>query len=150
MILTEKQKARLNKINLKGKGGKDSLLAFAMGHNRKSAKYFDAICPNGQKYEYKKQQSSQFLDPYKFSQMSDKDKEIEILFFVHDEGKISEIYLTDYGNLIETMGYTDEDLKAIAKLYERDCFKNRPNSQIKAELKYEEIKTFQKIYWQKL
>lgn len=146
MILTEKQKRRLAGLNIKGKGGKDSLLAFAMEHNRKSARFFDAICENGEKFEYKKQESSQFLDPYKFSQMSAKDKKIKIIFFMHKSGVVEEIYLTTYKTLIETMGYTDKDLKAIARLYERDCFKNRPNTQIKAELKYEEIKTFQKIY----
>lgn len=146
MKLNKEQIEKLINIDIGGKGGKDSVLAKALGHKRESNKFYDAITETGEVVEYKKQQSSQFLDPYKFSLMTDEQKKIKILFFVHDGKFIKEIYQTNYKTLIKTMGYTAWDLKAIKKLYERKCFLNRPNTQIKAELKLEEIKTFKKIY----
>ena len=62
------------------------------------------------------------------------------------KGKVVEIYETNYKNLIKSMGYSHWDLKAIQKLYKRDCFVNRSNTQIKAELKYSEISKF-KLIW---
>ena len=148
MKLTLKQIKNLEELNVSGKGGKDSLLAEALGFTRKSSKFFDAVSPRGKRWEFKKQQSQQFLDPYKFSQMSVKDKRnIGVLFFMHKKGKIVEIYETNYKELIKTMGYSHYDLQAIQKLYKRDCFDQRP-AQIKAELKYSEISNF-KLIWKK-
>ena len=53
-----------------------------------------------------------------------------------------------YNKLIKTMGYSAWDLKAIKRLYERKCFINRSNTQIKAELKPSEIRKF-KLVWKK-
>jgi len=145
MILTKSQIKKIKSVDVGGRGGKDLIIAEALGHERVSTKFYDAVTKTGETVEYKKQQGSQFLDPYKFSQMSDEEKKIKILFFVHDGSRIKEIYQTDYSNLIDKMGYSDEDLKAIKDLYSRDCFVNRPNTQIKAELKLQEIKTFEKI-----
>jgi len=149
MKLTEQQIKNIIALDVSGKGGKDAELAKALGFSRKSEKYYDAVSRYGKRWEFKKQQSQQFLDPYKFSQMSKKDKRnIGILFFMHKNGKITEIYETNYSQLIKAMGYTHWDLKAIQKLYERDCFVNRSNTQIKAELKYSEISNF-KLIWKK-
>ena len=149
MNLTEKQIKKILNINVSGKGGKDAELAWALGFNRKSEKLYDAVSPCGKKWEFKKQQKQQFLDPYKFSQMTKEEKkDIGILFFVHKDGKIVEIYETNYAKLIKKMGYSHWDLKAIQKLYKRNCFLNRPNTQIKAELKYSEISSF-KLVWKK-
>jgi len=146
MKLSKKQINKLVGVDIGGKGGKDSILAEALGHKRESSKFYDAVTESGEVVEYKKQQSSQFLDPYKFSLMTDEEKKIKILFFMHDGTFVKEVYQTDYKTLIKTMGYSAWDLKAIKKLYERECFLNRPNTQIKAELKIDEIKTFKKIY----
>jgi len=149
MKLTEQQINNIISLDISGKGGKDSELAKALGFTRKSEKYYDAVSRYGKRWEFKKQQKQQFLDPYKFSQMTKEDKRnIGILFFMHKNGKIVEIYETNYKNLIKTMGYSHWDLKAIEKLYKRDCFVNRSNTQIKAELKYSEISKF-KLIWKK-
>ena len=147
MKLTLKQIKNLGKLDVSGKGGKDALIAEAMGFTRKSSKFFDAVSPRGKRWEFKKQQSQQFLDPYKFSQMSKKDKRnIGILFFMHKEGKIVEVYETNYQKLIRAMGYSNKDLEAISSLFKRDCFTKRACAQIKAELKYSEISNF-KLIW---
>ena len=149
MKLTKQQEANLLELDISGKGGKDAEIAIALGFERESAKYHDALDKNGKKWEFKKQQNQQFLDPYKFAQMSKEEKNIDILFFMHKNGKIMEIYKTNYKKLIKTMGYGAWDLKAIKKLYQRQCFVKRSNTQIKAELKYHEIKTFKKIWERK-
>ena len=149
MKLTEEQISNILSIDVSGKGGKDAEIAIALGFNRKSEKFYDAVSPCGKKWEFKKQQKQQFLDPYKFSQMTKEQKNnIGILFFVHKDGKIVEIYETNYKKLIKAMGYSNCDLKAIQTLYKRDCFVNRSNTQIKAELKYSEISKF-KLIWKK-
>ena len=144
--LTICQINRVTTIDVGGQGGKDKQIAEALGHMRESSKLWDAVTKDGKRIEYKKQQGSQFLDPYKFSKMTDEEKKIPILFFMHDGSFIKEIYQTDYATLIKTMRYTASDLKAIRKLYDRKCFRNRPNTQIKAELKSDEIRTFRRIY----
>lgn len=149
MELTQQQINNIVSLDISGKGGKDAELAEALGFTRKSDSFYDAVDDEGNKWEFKKQQTSQFLDPYKFSKMTEKEKKnIGILFFVHKNGKIFEIYKTNYKNLIKIMGYSHWDLKAIQKLYKRECFINRSNTQIKAELKYSEISKF-KLIWKK-
>lgn len=149
MKLTFEQIENIKKLNISGKGGKDAQLACALGFTRKSQPFYDAIGPDGKKWEFKKQRSQQFLDPYKFSKMTKEEKKnIGILFFVHNDGKVVEIYETNYAKLIKSMGYSHWDLKAIQKLYKRSCFVNRSNTQIKAELKYKEISNF-KLIWKK-
>jgi|18_taG_2_1085343.scaffolds.fasta_scaffold13812_2 hypothetical protein len=144
--LTTHQIDRVTAIDVGGKGGKEKQIAEALGHTIQSSGLWDAVTKDGKRVEYKKQQGSQFLDPYKFSKMTEDEKKIPLLFFIHDGSFIKEIHLTDYATLIKTMGYTSADLKAIKKLYDRKCFRNRPNTQIKAELKRDEIRTFKKIY----
>ena len=149
MKLTEQQIIDLIDLDISGKGGKDTQLASALGFTRKSKPFYDAVDSSGKKWEFKKQQSQQFLDPYKFSKMTKEEKKnIGILFFIHKKGKITEIYETNYKDLIKSMGYSHWDLKAIQKLYKRNCFVNRSNTQIKAELKYSEISSF-KLIWKK-
>ena len=145
MKLNKVQIKKLSILDVSGKGGKDAQLAEALGFDRVSSTYYDAIDQKGQKWEFKKQQTQQYLDPYKFSQMSKEDKKIKILFFVHKSGKIVEIYETDYNKLIKTMGYSAWDLKAINKFWQRSCFVKRP-TQPKAELKLKEIKNFKRIW----
>jgi len=148
MKLTKHQKNKLLGLDISGKGGKDAEIAAALGFSRKSSKFYDAVDDVGRKWEFKKQQHCQFLDPYKFAQMTKEERGIQILFFMHKKGKIVEIYKTTYNKLIKTMGYSAWDLKAIKRLYERKCFINRSNTQIKAELKPSEIRKF-KLVWKK-
>jgi len=147
MKISKIQEERILELDVSGKGGKDAQLAAALGFERVSASYYDAIDKSGQEWEFKKQQTQQFLDPYKFSKMSKEEKKIKILFFVHSAGKILEVYETSYNKLIKAMGYTAWDLKAINKFWQRPCFAKRA-TQPKAELKLKEIKNF-KLIWKR-
>jgi len=143
--LTTCQINRLIAIDVGGQGGKDRQIAEALGHTRESSKLWDAVTKDGRRIEYKKQQNNQLLDPYKFSTMSDEDKDVELLFFMHDGKNITEVYHTDYRTLIKTMEFTDEDLEATREAFERECHVKR-SSQVKSVLKRDEIRTFKKIY----
>jgi len=145
MILTKKQIDKLRTADLGGKGGKDATIAEALGHTRQSSRFYDALTEKGEMVEYKKQQTYQYIDPYKLSQMSDEDMKIKILFFVHDGSQVVEIYQTTYAVLTKAMGYSAVDLRAIAKLYERKCFVERKDTQMKAKLLLKEIRCFKKI-----
>ena len=147
MKLTKHQEASILLLDISGKGGKDTEIATALGFERKSARFYDAIDSTGEKWEFKKQQDTQWIDPYKLSELSKEQKKIKILFFMHKKGKVTEIYETDYKKLIKSMGYSARDLKAIKKMYDRQSLSSR-RTQIKAELKGSEIKVFKKV-WQK-
>jgi hypothetical protein len=77
--------------------------------------------------------------------MTKEQKKIGILFFIHKDGEVVEIFETNYKKLIKAMGYGAWDLYAIRKLYKRGCLSERM-TQIKAELKYSEISTFKRIW----
>ena len=147
MIITKQQEDNLTQIDVSGKGGKDAEIATAMGFQRKSEKYYDAVDPSGNKWEFKKQQSQQWIDPYKLAQLTKQEKNIGILFFMHKDGEIVEIYETNYKELIKAMGYTARDLYSIRRLYQKKCLSERA-TQMKSELKYSEISKFKKI-WEK-
>ena len=138
MKFTKKQIKNLKKLNISGKGGKDRLLAEAMGHTRQSAKFYDGVDRKGIQWEYKKQTGIQFFDPYKFSQMTEEEKKIQILFFNHKEGKIVSIHVATYTEVIKTMGYTKRGLFLLNELFKRPEFANRM-TQPKAQLNKTEI-----------
>ena len=148
MKITKEQEKKLLELDVSGKGGKDAQIAIAMGFTRESTRFYDATDPNGKKWEFKKQQRQQWIDPYKLSEMTKEEKKIGILFFMHKDGKILEIFKTNYKNLIKAMGYGAWDLYAIKKIYKRQCLSGRM-TQIKAELKHTEIQTFKKIWERK-
>mgnify|MGYP003151839879 CR=1 FL=1 len=145
MIFSPKQIEAILKLNISGKGGKDRQIAEALGHDRISAKYYDGVDPTGQAWEYKKQRAEQFLDPYKFSQMSEEEKQIPILFFNHIDGKVVSVHKATYAEVIKKMGYTKKGLKMLNKLFRRPEFANRM-TQPKASLSKEEILSFDKIW----
>lgn len=145
MILNKKQVKAILDLNVSGKGGKDRQIAEALGHDRVSAKYYDGVDGKGQVWEYKKQQAEQFLDPYKFSQMTEAERAIPILFFNHVEGEIVSIHKATYAEVIKKMGYTEEGLKMLKNLFKRPEFANRM-IQPKAVLNKEEILSFSKVW----
>tara|TARA_Y100000593_G_C4138832_1_gene251145 strand:+ start:141 stop:629 length:489 start_codon:yes stop_codon:yes gene_type:complete len=145
MKFTKKQIRNLKRLNISGKGGKDRQIAEALGHTRESAKFHDGIDDKGNKWEYKKQTGIQFFDPYKFSQMTEEEKEIPILFFNHKEGEIVSIYMATYAQVIKTMGYTKKGLALLNELFKRPEFANRM-TQPKAQLNKKEIASFKKVW----
>ena len=122
MKITKEQNSKLMKLDVSGWGGHDLQIATALGFTRESARFYDAVDADGVKYE----------------------KNIPILFFVHKDGKITDIYETNYKKLIKRMGMNSWDLKAITKLYKRKAISEA--IQMKSPLNCSSIKTFTKIW----
>ena len=144
MKITKEQSRKLMRLDVSGWGGHDLQIATALGFTRESARFYDAVDADGVKYEFKKQASQQWIDVYKLSQLSADEKSIPILFFVHKDGKITDIYETNYKKLIKRMGMNNWDLKAITKLYKRKAISEA--IQMKSPLNCSSIKTFTKIW----
>ena len=104
MTLTQTQIDNLVKLNVKGAGGKDALLAEALGHERANERLYDATDPAGIPWEYKKQSKDQWLDLIKLSELTEEEKDIGILWFNHKAGKIHSVYLCTYRELMKTLG----------------------------------------------
>ena len=145
MKLYKYQIKALSKINIGGKGGKDAEIAKAMRHKRKSAKYYDALDKKGNPIEYKKQKSIQFFDPIKLAVMTEAEKKIPILFFMHDGKNITAVYYATYDDVIKKMGYTKEELNKLTKLMESSSFSRRMH-QLKAEINQHEIESFTLVH----
>jgi hypothetical protein len=145
MKLYKYQIKALSKINIGGKGGKDAEIAKAMRHKRKSAKYYDALDKSGSPVEYKKQKSIQFFDPIKLAVMSEEEKKIPILFFMHDGKNITAVYCATYDDVIKKMGYTQTELVQLTELMKLPSFSARMH-QLKAQLDKSEIESFTLIH----
>ena len=146
MKISKMQEEKILALNVGGYGGYDAEIATALGYTRESARFYDAIDPQGKKVEFKKQAGLQWIDIYKLSQLSDQEKRITILFFVHEDGAIVDIYETNYKKLIKVMGVGGWDLRAINKLYERDGISD--SIQMKSPLKLSKIQDF-KLIWKR-
>ena len=146
MKINETQEKKLLALDVSGYGGFDAELAIALGFIRKSARFYDAEDINGKKFEFKKQASQQSIDIYKLSQLSDSEKRIPVLFFMHKDGKITEIYKTNYKKLIKAMGLSGWDLHAVSKLYKRAAISE--TIQMKSPLNFSTIQNF-KLIWKR-
>jgi len=146
MKISKIQEERILELDISGWGGYDEELAASLGMIRESARFHDAVSINGKRFEFKKQASQQWIDLYKLSQLSNADKLITILFFIHKEGKIVEIYKTNYKKLIKSMGMKVWDLQAINKLYQREAMSKA--IQMKAPLNFSKISSF-KLIWKR-
>ena len=132
MKLTQTQIKNLLKLDVKGAGGKDALLAAALGHERANERFYDATDPMGTPWEYKKQSKDQWLDLIKLSELGQKDRNIGILWFNHSGGKIHSVYLCTYGELMKTLGIGWLAL-SVTRLFKKVCAVYRP--QIKISVK---------------
>lgn len=144
MVITDTQAHNLAKLDVSGQGGKDAELAEALGHNRVSARYFDALDDSGLPVEYKKQSSTQWFDLIKLSELSDKQGEIEILWFMHKDGSIKAIHSCTYTELIKHLKLSRLQLRVI-RLFSKVCGHLKP--QVKIPLKKTFISTLP-IVWE--
>ena len=146
MKLTQTQIDKLRWIDFKGKSGKDKEIAKALGYTRKSATYYDAIDSkqNNKPFEFKKQANGQWIDTIKLSLITEQQKDIDILFFNHDDGDLVSVYHTNYRSLIREMGYDDESLEKLKQLASLPAFAD--NHQMKAQLKGSSIKNFNLVW----
>jgi hypothetical protein len=74
-----------NKVDLRGYGGKEAELASLFGHTVCDARSYDAIAPNGDRFEYKKGLQA-WLDLRKWVDLSEEDATIVIRFVRFDKG----------------------------------------------------------------
>ena len=144
MVLTQAQINSLAKLDVSGQGGKDAEIAEALGHNRVSARYFDAVTEDGESIEYKKQSATQWFDLIKLAELSDKQGDIEILWFMHKGGTIHTVHSCTYTELIEHLGLTRLQLRVV-RLFSKVCKSLKP--QVKIPLKKKFISTLP-IVWE--
>lgn len=142
-VFTDAQIKRLASLDVSGQGGKDAQLAEALGHNRVSARYFDAVTDDGDSIEYKKQSATQWFDLIKLAEMSDKQGDIEILWFMHTKGAIHTVHSCTYAQLIEHLGLSRLQLRVV-RLFSKVCKGLKP--QVKIPLKKKFISTLP-IVW---
>ena len=143
-VFTDTQIKRLASLDVSGQGGKDAQIAAALGHNRVSARYFDAVTEDGESIEYKKQSSTQWFDLIKLAELSDKQGNIEILWFMHKKGVIHTVHSCTYAELIEALGLSRLQLRVV-RLFSRVCGNLKP--QVKIPLKKKFISTLP-IIWE--
>lgn len=144
MVLTQAQINSLAKLDVSGQGGKDAEIADALGHNRVSARYFDAVTEDGESIEYKKQSSTQWFDLIKLAELSHKQGNIEILWFMHKGGTIHTVHSCTYAELINHLGLTRLQLRVV-RLFSKVCKSLKP--QVKIPLKKKFISTLP-IVWE--
>ena len=137
------------KCNFEGKGGKENEIipCFKNKLVKKSGKLFDCIdSDNDEKYELKKQENQQWLDPRKFFNLSKEDGRITMVFVLCDS--------SGRCDMIATMATADfaERAFSLKKLQDANNYaKKYPKDQIKSGIKIRELinsnKDVVKIIW---
>jgi len=134
-MLTAKQIYDLSRTNLKGYGGKESILSSILsrvdGWERSSHKLYDYRNDMlGCLVECKKQADLQWLDPSKYYDLSSKEREIRFLFIVLDKrGFVDIVFSVRCGDLVDRFWSQDH----VRDAYEYIC--KYPKDQIKSSLK---------------
>ena len=114
-------------IDVGGKGGGEKAFAPALvDFKRVSACLFDFVNEITQeKLELKKQKDLQWFDGWKYHNLSADDRNIIMLFVLHDGKKVSSIYSMPLGTMIDTLlsdpeynesGWTPEVLQTLHAL----------------------------------
>ena len=94
------------------KTGYEPALAESLGWSAIDARLYDAVKADGSKVEFKKQTAQQWFDMVKLSECTETDMNIEILWFMHDGGKVQSVHRCTYGELIASMGISKVQLRA--------------------------------------
>lgn len=114
-------------IDMGGKGGGEKAFAPALvDFKRVNACLFDFLNEITQeKLELKKQKDLQWFDGWKYHNLSADDRNIKMLFVLHDGKKVSSIYSMPLGTMIDTLlsdpeynesGWTPEVLQTLHAL----------------------------------
>ena len=116
-------KEKIKETDISGRGGKEKLILPILpeGYKRVSAALYDFLSPDGKiKIEIKKQQNLQWFDIGKYSNLSEEDLKIIMLFINHKKGKIENIYSIPLGEMLDLLtsdqkyrvwGWTKENIK---------------------------------------
>lgn len=121
---------RVNDINLAGRGGHERDLSILLSRwNRVNAPLYDyEIELGGEKLrlEIKKQANLQWFDSGKYHGLDQHDRDIRIMFLLHEKGRIDVIAVTCLGEFLdwllknrESDGWNEEVLKIGADLKTR-------------------------------
>jgi hypothetical protein len=134
-MLTAKQIYDLSRTNLKGYGGKESILSSILsrvdGWERSSHKLYDYRNDMlGCLVECKKQADLQWLDPSKYYDLSSEEREIRFLFIVLNKlGFVDIVFSVRCGDLVDRFWSQDH----VRDAYEYIC--KYPKDQIKSSMK---------------
>jgi hypothetical protein len=134
-MLTAKQIYDLSRTNLKGYGGKESILSSILrrvdGWERSSHKLYDYRNDMlGCLVECKKQADLQWLDPSKYYDLSSEEREIRFLFIVLDKrGFVEILFSVRCGDLVDRFWSQDH----VRDAYGYIC--KYPKDQIKSSMK---------------
>ncbi|WP_199459791.1 hypothetical protein [Vibrio owensii] len=104
----------ISSVNLSGRGGKEELVVslFSNKLTRESKALYDLIdADTGKKYELKKQKDLQWLDPSKYYNLSEEDKQITMVFVCYQTSGVDLIFTCSLGDLIE-IEYSEEIVTA--------------------------------------
>jgi len=123
---------RLNKkiiseINMGGRGGGEKTFAPALSdYQRVSKSLYDFVNERTQeKIELKKQKDLQWFDGWKYHNLSEDDRNITMMFVMHDGEKVTSIYSMPLGSMVDTLladaeynksGWTADVLQSLSAL----------------------------------
>ncbi len=130
-------------VCIKKKTGYETALAESLGWTAIDARLYDAVKADGSKIEFKKQSGQQWFDLVKLAEFAEGNEDIEILWFMHDGGKVQSVHTCTYTELIEYKGITQLQLNATA-LYAQ--MTEGLNIQIKFPVNKSMIKSFPLVW----
>jgi hypothetical protein len=144
MIFIDKEK--IKDTNFSGQGGKEKEYAKILGESwdRVSEKLFDFHNrKTNQRLEMKKQKNIQWLDPTKYTCLSDEEKGIPMHWVCYDSsGQVDLILQSTTQQMVEAMRWDDEYLSSVQSFY-----KPARRTQIKEPIKVRDHKeSFEVIY----
>ena len=139
MIQVNKNKAKVT--NVSGRGGKENVVLSLFNENLKrvSKPLYDAVSPNGDKIEFKKQSDDQWFDLPKYYNLSEHDKNIIMTFIMHKSGKVVKIAVVSLGKMLDRLidnpryreyGWTSDAMETLHTLKQKS-----PKIQSKIKLK---------------
>lgn len=106
--------SKLIALNLSGKGGKEALFQDALGDNwnRDDCRLFDFSSDVlDTLLEFKKQKNLQWLDPSKYHSLTDKEKDILVLFvLLNSKGKPDTVFTVRTGDFVQRL-WTEEETR---------------------------------------
>jgi hypothetical protein len=99
-------KTVISEINMGGRGGGEKKFAPALGSEweRISASLYDFVnIETDAKIELKKQKNQQWFDGWKYHNLSEEDKQIIMLFVVHDGQQVERVWSISLGEMVEIL-----------------------------------------------
>ena len=108
----------ISEIKIAGRGGKENeALRLLPGYRRASAPLYDfQSCRGKHRVELKKQQNLQWFDAGKYHNLSKGERDITMLFVVHDGQSICNIYSISLGSMLDIL-CADKDYKKLSLIH---------------------------------